>query len=351
MSTVSLLRTAPALIAASGARSVAALTRLLSERLPLQRGALTSDQVLNTGSRHPWFGARAMLDARVRVDDHNQFTTASVRVTTDDQGWRDASCTLGSSRIVAFGDGFAFGLGASDRHMFTRYTGTATKSVGAPGRSMVDTVLQMEEMAQGLSDRTLVWLVYLGNDLTDNLRPFLRGVAVPYVRRRGGSWEVQSAHVEDGAVPLDVQGRDYHTDLAAICSDTPESARALAAADYLIARASRSCEAAGARLVVMTVPRRAQLHRRDRARVHRLSPDQGSFDVRRPDAHLAATCARLGVAFVPLLDHIEARDYQIGDRLHWRRSGHRKVGTLIGRVHRELTGAPPGLGSLVRGGR
>ena len=316
------------------------LTRLLSERLPLERDALTSDQVVHRESGSALRGARPRLDTRVLVDDRRQLTTASVPVTTDRQGWRDAGCKLGTCRIVAFGDGFAFGLGVSDQQLFTQQTGTPTKSVGAPGRSMVDTVLQLEELAQELSDRTLIWLVYLGNDLTDNLRAFLGTAAVPYVRWREGSWEVQAAHVENGAAPIEVRRRDYPADLAAICSDTPESARALAAADYLLARASRSCQKAGAHLVVMTVPRRAQLHRRDRAHLRTLSPDEGSFDVRRPDAHLEATCTRLGVAFVPLLDHLGARDYQPGDRLHWRRSGHRKVGTLIGRVHREITGVP-----------
>jgi hypothetical protein len=338
-----MLAAAPAVGLVAPFWAVAALTRWLARTLPLERPSLRSDQLLELVP-HLGQRPRAGLDVRARVDNQLLLSTDLVRVTTDAEGWRDRTLSLDDADIVVFGDGFAFGNGISDDQLFTRLTGNLrTKSVGAPARSMVDSVLWMERLRRRLAGKLVVWLIYLGNDLGDNLHPNLGTRRVPYVRQRTGRWEIHTRHLTGAAWPINGARAGYSSELARFCSEGRESDRALSAARYLIERAAMTCKEAGASLCVMTVPRKSQLEPGGRALLETLSPSPETFDVRRPDRELARWCEELGLSYVALIDHLMAEDYQAGDRLHWRSSGHEKVARLL--VER---GQPAGASSSAR---
>jgi lysophospholipase L1-like esterase len=319
----------PALAVTAPFWIVSAFTRRLARELPLERCSLPSDETLEV---IPGIGQRprSNLDVTIRVDNRLLLTSDVVRITTDQEGWRDRETSLDEADVAVFGDGFAFGWGVADRDLFTRQTPELrTKSVGAPARSMVDTVLWLERLLSRLGGKTVVWMIYLGNDLTDNLRPNLKTRRVPFVRRRPTGWAIHTAHLTAETWSLDPEPRNYSADLAQLCTDSAEGRREFAAAIYLLERARTLCRRADADLVVMTVPKRSQLTADGCARLSHLSQDPATFDPRRPDDILGRWCREHAIAYVPLLDHLDADDYQSGDKLHWTPSGHAKVAALI----------------------
>jgi hypothetical protein len=274
---------------------------------------------------------------RERVDNQLAVSHRAVPITTDDEGWRDRTVTLDDAEVVAFGDGFAFGTGVVDEELFTRIpTHLTCKSLGCPATSMVNGVLLMEQLGHRLTGKTLLWMVYLGNDLYDNLRPNLGSWRVPYVRQRGGSWQIAVDHLGTDRWPFDEPGVSYRSELARLCTGGAESQRAFDAAGYLIGRAHRLSERVGARLCIMTVPKRSQIDPSYRPELRSFSPAPERFDARRPDIALGERCATDGIAFVPLIDHLTPEHYQPTDRLHWNRAGHVKVGDLVALAHEQV---------------
>jgi hypothetical protein len=325
----------PSVLVAAPFWSVSALTRLLSGALPLERPSATSRELL---VRHPTLGqhSRPSLTVRERVDNQLAVSHRTVTITTDDEGWRDRSVSLDDAEVVAFGDGFAFGSGVVDGQLFTRIPAhIRCKSLGCPATSMVHSVLLMEELGHRLAGKTLLWLIYLGNDLYDNLRPNLGSWRVPYVRRRGGSWQIAVDHLGTDGWPFDKPGVSYRYELARLCTGGAESQRAFDAAGYLIGRAHGLSERVGAKLCIMTVPKRSQIDPSYRPELRSLSPAPDRFDARRPDIALGERCATDGIPFVPLFDHLTPAHYQPTDRLHWNRAGHATVGGLVARAHEQ----------------
>jgi hypothetical protein len=71
------------------------------------------------------------------------------------------------------------------------------KAIGANGYNMVQELLWMRRYAPQLAGKLVVWFVYHGNDLFDNLQPNVFQYRTPFVRERhdGRGWEVVTEHV------------------------------------------------------------------------------------------------------------------------------------------------------------
>src|SRR4030095_4523087 len=135
---------------------------------------------------------RAGLDTHYLAIDDDVF-----RIVTDREGWPGTNA-LDKAKVVVIGDSFAFGYGIDTNRSFAALTpDVPVKAVGAPGYSMVQGALLMEQLGERLRGKLLVWFTFLENDLQDNLAPEMRGYRSPFVRpdRAGGSWEIVDQHV------------------------------------------------------------------------------------------------------------------------------------------------------------
>jgi hypothetical protein len=270
---------------------------------------------------------KANLDAHGRADD-------MFHVTTGPDGWR-GSLLLDDADMVVFGDSYAFGHGADDDKMYSARAGDLrVKPIGSDGYDMVQGLLWMERYAERLRGKGIIWFVYYGNDLWENLLPTMGHYRKPYLRRGSvEGWEVATEHISREPWPFPAS-RNYHEPLAEICSDTPLSKLVSSSCEYLIRRADDICRTNGAHLTVVGIPDRVQLTSRGRLKLQSLAPDGISVDPLRPDQMLDTICDRLGVPFQPLSERLGPRDYLLQD-IHWTASGHRKVGALL----RELDSA------------
>ena len=74
------------------------------------------------------------------------------------------------------------------------------KAIGAPGYSMVQELMLITQLAPRLGGKLVVWFIYPGNDLTDNLSPAMTtfGYRMPFLLEsdiRGG-WDIIASHVQ-----------------------------------------------------------------------------------------------------------------------------------------------------------
>jgi hypothetical protein len=254
-------------------------------------------------------------------------------VRTDEEGWVDPDVTVDDADVLVLGDGFAFATAVEDGSLFTDHAGNVTvKAIGAPGYNMVQELLLMKQLESRLGGKLVVWLIYLGNDLDDNLRPHIQGYRAPFVRRTTiGDWEIERGHLrpEPWPYPARVSNQDA---FVRICSGEPLAGRAFSACEFLIASARSLCEGAGAELAVVTIPELSDLAWRQVERARRLVDPEGPFDPGRPDREIAAICHRMGVRFFALRDRLDARDYRRSCH-HWSARGQRRVGAVIGELY------------------
>jgi hypothetical protein len=319
---VGLLLVLPAALVVVILLGAAASTRWLSAAGPRARAAVPWRELVEYEPTVGW-RPRASLDVFGLADD-------VFHLTTGDDGWR-GQVPFDRADVVVFCDSFAFGHGADDDRMFTAFTGDVeVKPIGSDGYDMVHSVLWIERSAEHLSGKTVVLLPFYGNDLLENLLPAMGRYRKPFVRQEPhrGSWEVVTDHVGPEPWPFPTS-TDYHAPLAEICCEGSDlQLRVAASCEFLIGRAHEVCGSAGADLIVVGVPDRIQLTDRGRGRLQQLAPSGRTVDAALPDRMLADICDRLGVRFVALSDHLRASDYLVQD-IHWRTSGHRKVGRLL----------------------
>jgi hypothetical protein len=326
------LATAVLWLFASGVRSLA---RLMEPRFVPWTELLTFDRELG-------WRPRPNLDAHylAQADDVHH-------VVTDREGWQGAR-SLDDSAVVVVGDSFAFGYGVDAGRTFADLNPKLTiKGVGAPGYSMVQSVLLIEQLAERLSGKLVVWFICLENDLEDNLAPAMNIYRAPFVRTTGcrrerigadgaagsngpGAWEIVQTHVASSPWRSSVLMQRL---LPHLCVPGAVADRAYAACDYLIERAARACSRIGAQLALITIPDPTQLTEEGRQKLVRLSGQAARFDENLPDTRLAESCARYGVTFVAGKDHLSARDYKPIEALHWNPRGHRRMSEVIGRVY------------------
>lgn len=305
--------------------AVSALTRWLTRLGFLEPKSLPWHELIQY---EPVVGARtrANLDTYGRGED-------IFRLTTDAEGWRGHG-TLDDADIVVFGDSFAFGHGVDDKHVYAELIpGLKVKPIASDAYSMVHGLLWMHRLASRLRGKTVVWFVYCGNDLADNLKPDLWGYRMPFLKGNPGeSWEILTDHVSPEPWPFrPPPGRANPARLYAEFS-TPSwyTERVFSAADYLISEAASLCQESDAQLVVISIPLTAQVKDPQKVRLLSSAPDR--VDLELADRRLGQSCRVYGVPFVPLLPQVNAAHYWQQD-IHWNPSGHRLVADLLSHIH------------------
>ncbi|HXG51598.1 MAG TPA: hypothetical protein VNN77_09370 [candidate division Zixibacteria bacterium] len=272
------------------------------------------------------------------------------QVSTDRQGWRGKT-DLEQSDVVVFGDSFAWGFGIDDKRYFGNLLpDVRIKAIGTNGYNMVQELLWMRRLALKLKDKLVVWFIYFGNDLYENLTPDMCGYRMPFVRPLDGTreWQIVTDHVNATRWPstpdVDTAMRNYYGKLADLCSRSFLSARAYPACAFLLRQGAELCREVGAELVVLTIPDVTQLTPAGRQLLLRQGGDPKSFDAELPDREIGRICSELGVRHVALKDHLKPEDYKVGD-CHWNAKGHRKVAELLRELHRRHGDAAGNIGS------
>lgn len=265
-------------------------------------------------------------------------------VTTDHEGWRGRGSIL-ESEIVVFGDSFAWGQGIEDKRFFANLVpDLRIKAIGVMGYNMVQELLWLERLSSQLRGKLVVWFVYFGNDLFENLAPHMQGYRMPFLRRAGdaGAWEIVTSHITPSKwfdMPL-TGGRVYYKTLAECCSLTRPAQRAYSACEFLLRKGNEVCRDAGARLVVMTIPEKTQLSAGGSEFLLRHGGDRDTFDPDLPDRAIGAMCERLGISFVAGKACLDLGDYKDRD-CHWNEKGHRRVAEILSSLYDVHKGRSP----------
>jgi hypothetical protein len=260
------------------------------------------------------------------------------RMTTGADGW-PGNTSMAEADLVVLGDSFAFGYGINDKAMFARLIPQVrVKPIGSPAYNLVQELMILRQYSSQLAGKLIVWFVFLGNDLWDNLYPYTHMYSTPFARRTNnrGDWRIENSHVSPKTRPYEYDAkhdRIIWDRLADVCSSSHLSERAYSACEFLISEAQEICERHGARLCVFTIPDSAQLspERLEDLRARSSNPD--SFDPGFPDRKLSEICSNRGVAFLAGREHLTRADYRQVDR-HWNERGHQRIAEILGNLYR-----------------
>jgi hypothetical protein len=260
------------------------------------------------------------------------------QTTTDAEGWRGRT-TLDESQVLVFGDSYVFGHAAGDRHFFADLNPQLrVKAIGVDGYNMVQEFMWMRRLAPRMRGKLAIWFIYLGNDLTDSLATNIEGYRIPFVRenRETGRWEIVTSHLSASPWP---SGPGYHhatfyERVAKIFVPGPFSTRVFSACEYLISEADRVTRQAGSRLIVVSIPSKNMLLKKEMQMLKRRLSDDSKFDVGYPDWQLGRICHRLDVHFVAGKDHLGAGHYRECES-HWNEKGSRRVSELLASLYSE----------------
>ena len=263
-------------------------------------------------------------------------------VSTDADGWR-GNRQIVDSDVVVFGDSFAWGYGIDDKHYFGNLAAPLrVKALGTMGYNMVQAFLLMQQASHQLNDKLVVWFIYYGNDLYENLVPHMQHYKMPFVREAHGSeeWEIVTHHVNMHPWPLAQEihnkGRRYYEKLAELCSATFLAQRAYAACTFLIRQGRELCQAYGAHLVVMGIPDITQFSPQGIHYLRTLVLENQPVDPDYPDQQIRRVCQSLDVPFVTLKDHLTLHDHKQYD-VHWNARGHRRVAEVLQSLYDEYS--------------
>ncbi|REL24194.1 hypothetical protein DYD21_19635 [Rhodohalobacter sp. SW132] len=251
-------------------------------------------------------------------------------LSTDNYGWRNTNTAFEESDIIVFGDSFAFGFGVSDKDIFGNVQSELSiKTVGANGYNMVQEYLLMEKYRPHFKEKTVIWFIYHGNDLYENLTPNLRHYRMPFVREKKGmqEWEIVTEHVNPTPWQI-VEKRDYYGALANICTHSFLSERAFSGCEYLIKKGSELCARENAELIIFSLPDIIQI---DESRHHELksqAADSVSFDPDLPDKRLKDICERHSIPFYTTKDFL-GKEHFIKFDIHWNIEGNKQVAQMI----------------------
>jgi hypothetical protein len=258
------------------------------------------------------------------------------KLTTDEYGWRKSLNGSEGHDVIVFGDSFAFGFGANDKEFFANVLSSPRiKTIGANGYNLVQQLMLMEEYKTMLYGKVVVWFVYHGNDLYENLAPNMRQYRMPFLREvnESSEWEIVTSHVNPSYWSINTK-LDYYGKLAEICSDTPLSKRAFAACNYLIRRGKHICDEEHARLCIMSLPDIAQIERSRIDELAEKSFDKKTFDPDLPDKELSRICINHSLPFYTLKEYLTADHFIIKD-VHWNREGNLRVAQLIRNIYKD----------------
>jgi hypothetical protein len=303
----------------------AALARFIEARCVPWKDLISFDPVIG-------WKPKANLDVKYLAADGQ-----ICHVKTDACGWVGTRA-VSNADIVIFGDSFAFGYGVNfEQTFFEKLSHPRIKGIGAPGYNMVQELLLMRELAPQLREKLVIWFICLDNDLYDNLNPnkpnFYKTPFVASVNGNG-DWRVVTEHVAPTRNGYAPQQSPYYPMLAKFCTEGFVSDRAFSASGYLIREARDVCRAAGAELVVMTIPNRHQLTDDGVAFLSSYLPGSNAVDPDYPDKRIAKNCEELGVRFIAAKQHLGTEHYKRRDP-HWNESGHQRVADLLAQVYRD----------------
>jgi hypothetical protein len=261
------------------------------------------------------------------------------RFVTGHDGWAGRDSVEGSD-VVVLGDSHAFGYGIdAERSYASVRAQPRIKGIGAPGYNTVQELLVLRETAPKLAGKLVVWLVYPGNDMADNLSPGMAGYRSPFVRETPGGWEIVTQHLspEKWSASKGRIGEQHLSALAGIHSPTFLAQRAYDACAFILGEGVELCRRAGARVIVMTMPSPLVLDAAELATIRGRAPDPQAVDPDFPDRQIGAICLKLGVRFVALKDVLARRHFKRNDD-HLTAAGHRILADVIGRLHAEEAG-------------
>jgi hypothetical protein len=266
------------------------------------------------------------------LNTYCSFAAGVFRVKTDSQGWR-GTANIAESEIVVFGDSYAFGYGVDDEKAFfsAPHSQLRIKAIGSPGYNMVQELILMHQSSLHLRDKLVVWFIYFGNDLYDNLLPNLYNYRQPFIRTVNGSgeWNVVTGHISRTEWPFNFEHNfRVKEKWGAVFGTTFLSHRVYPACEFLIRQAREICSHAGGRLVVMTIPWPTQLNQRDWEQTMSRFGNPKEFNPHLPDQKLSEICSKLGVPFVTGKDYLAIRDHIPGEG-HWNERGHQRVAEVL----------------------
>jgi len=149
----------------------------------------------------------------------------------------------GQRRIAYLGDSFTFAMGVNDGDTFTEVLNRAESpavlhlNFGHPGYSTDQEMLFAEDRMFFFDPDVVVLVVYLGNDLIDNLAAYPLQVefAKPYFALAGGALTLHRVPVPRPPKPAALQRRTYAD---AIAAEAPPFARVVAHSEILSRLAS-----------------------------------------------------------------------------------------------------------------
>lgn len=327
VSLVGLLLAAPVVILALPVWAVFALTRLFAR--VLEPPTATWRELVTFDPAIGW-RPRPHVNAHFLIERDEVF-----HVVTDASGW-PGRAALADSQMVIFGDSLAFGFGVDDARCYRAHMPLRVKAISAPGYNSVQQLLLMRELAPALAGKLVVWFVYHGNDLYDNLSPVMGPYRTPFVREtEDGKWEIVTRHLSPRPWRYSShRHRGWQEDLASLYAPTFLAGRAYAAVDFLLGEGRAVCDAVGARLAVFSIPSPYALRGPDGIRLARFCPEPGAFDPDFPDRRLEEICRRHGIPFVAGARHLSRQDYKALDD-HWNERGHRTVADALTRLYRD----------------
>ena len=191
----------------------------------------------------------------------------------------------------------------------------------------------MEKYATLLQSKIVVWFIYHGNDLYENLVPNMRIYRMPFIRKveSNGSWEIITQHVNSSKWQ-EYKQLDYLQVLAEICTPSLLHEKSIDACEELIKRAGNIISQRNAKLVVVSLPDLSQMTDDRNGKLRSLSPNPHKFDPYLPDRKLKQICDDLSVPFYTLKDYLTADNF-INDDVHWNEEGHRKVAELLSSIY------------------
>lgn len=312
---------------------VGKLTHYFGSRIELRMG--TWKEVVEFDEEVGW-------RPKPEIHTHCSFWIDKFKVQTDSDGFRGPS-TLAESELMVFGDSYAFGYGVNDgKAYFSKQhmkSDLRIKAISAPGYNMVQEVMWMRKLSPQLPGKLVVWFVYIGNDLYDNIVPNLENYRRPFIREantNGANWEIVTDHLSPVSWPRN------GTDKARIHEEMFEgtfghgglSTRVYSASDFLIEQGRDICQSAGAYLVVLGIPWSIQLNQKQWRKRFANGRDQEGYTQSLPDEKLSQTCQKLDVPFIAGSTILEASD--MFPEGHWNEIGHRKIaGTLSDLYHND----------------
>ncbi|HEY6104165.1 MAG TPA: SGNH/GDSL hydrolase family protein [bacterium] len=267
-------------------------------------------------------------------------------VVTDGEGWPGRHGFV-EGDVIVFGDSIAFGWGIDAARSYKELSPRLRiKTVSAPGYNLVQELLLMHEIAPRLTGKLVVWFIYHGNDLYDNLSPFMGSYRTPFVRnaKDGLGWEIVTSHLRPRAWRIGPGRHDWRRGLASLYGPTFLAQRAYSACDFLLGEAKKICDGAGAHLVVCTIPSPSALGERA-SRLKRYSEQPESFDPGFPDQQIGELCRARGISFIAGTRHITLSDYNRPDD-HWTERGHRRMAEVLQRIYDEHARGARGAGPM-----